>query len=173
MVGVDGRPEIILEGSENVEGPWLEYNFLYKPGNVNHSLPFVGTKPVGVGWHCSKMIFSAPYSPRLDWQMFWAAYSSYEKQPWILSFAHRLLIGRPEVLVLLDKHHSPFSQKPPKYIRAALYKYKYSSWSQRLVFITFLSSFKNIYLTLGLSLRGGFVKESENISQRIRKTHPP
>jgi hypothetical protein len=114
MVGVDGRPEIILEGSENVEGPWLEYNFLYKPGNVNHSLPFV-----------------APYSPRLDWQMFWAAYSSYEKQPWILSFAHRLLIGRPEVLVLLDKHHSPFSQKPPKYIRAALYKYTYSSWSQR------------------------------------------
>lgn len=38
----NGRPEIILEGSNNVEGPWLEYNFLYKPGNVNHSLPYVG-----------------------------------------------------------------------------------------------------------------------------------
>lgn len=42
MVGVDGRPEIILEGADNIDGPWKEYNFLYKPGNVNHSLPFVG-----------------------------------------------------------------------------------------------------------------------------------
>lgn len=42
MTGTDGRPEIILEGSYDLEGPWLEYNFLYKPGNVNHSLPFVG-----------------------------------------------------------------------------------------------------------------------------------
>ncbi|EFA12890.2 lipase maturation factor 2 [Tribolium castaneum] len=114
MMGVDGRPEVILEGSDNVEGPWLEYNFLYKPGNVNHSLPFV-----------------APYSPRLDWQMFWAAYNTYDKQPWILSLTHRLLTGKAEVLALLDRHHSPFNQKPPKYIRGILYKYKYSSWSQR------------------------------------------
>jgi len=63
--------------------------------------------------------------------MFWAAYSTYDKQPWILSLAHRLLQGRPEVLALLDRHHSPFAQKPPKYIRASLYKYKYSTWSQR------------------------------------------
>lgn len=42
MPGETGRPEIILEGADNIEGPWLEYHFLYKPGNVNHSLPFVG-----------------------------------------------------------------------------------------------------------------------------------
>lgn len=42
MTGVNGRPEIILEGADSLDGPWLEYNFLYKPGNVNHSLPFVG-----------------------------------------------------------------------------------------------------------------------------------
>lgn len=42
ITGTDGRPEIILEGSDSIEGPWKEYNFLYKPGNVNHSLPFVG-----------------------------------------------------------------------------------------------------------------------------------
>ncbi|KAJ8968693.1 hypothetical protein NQ317_007340 [Molorchus minor] len=52
MAGVDGRLEIILEASDNAEGPWREYNFLYKPGNVNHSLPFV-----------------APYAPKLDWQI--------------------------------------------------------------------------------------------------------
>lgn len=38
----NGRPEIIIEGSNDIEGPWLEYHFLYKPGNVNNSLPFVG-----------------------------------------------------------------------------------------------------------------------------------
>lgn len=37
-----GRSEIVLEGADNVEGPWKEFNFLYKPGNINHSLPFVG-----------------------------------------------------------------------------------------------------------------------------------
>jgi len=42
MTGVDGRPEIVIEGSDNIEGPWKEYEFLYKPGNVNNSLPFVG-----------------------------------------------------------------------------------------------------------------------------------
>lgn len=42
MTGVEGRPEVIIEGSNYVEGPWKEYNFLYKPGNVNNTLPFVG-----------------------------------------------------------------------------------------------------------------------------------
>ncbi|XP_018330116.1 lipase maturation factor 2 [Agrilus planipennis] len=114
MTGIDGRPEIILEGSNNIEGPWQEYSFLYKPGNVNHSLPFV-----------------APYAPRIDWQMWWAAQENYQSHPWFVSFVHRLLLGRPEVLALLDKNHSPFQDKPPKYIRATLYKYKYTSWSQR------------------------------------------
>jgi hypothetical protein len=42
ITGVNGRPEIIIEGSNNINGPWKEYHFLYKPGNVNNSLPFVG-----------------------------------------------------------------------------------------------------------------------------------
>jgi hypothetical protein len=42
MTGVGGRPEVILEGSNHIDGPWLEYNFLYKPGNVNSTPPFVG-----------------------------------------------------------------------------------------------------------------------------------
>lgn len=114
ITGVEGRLEIVLEAANNVEGPWKEYNFLYKPGNVNHSLPFV-----------------APYSPRLDWQLYWAAQSTYDKQPWLLSLTHRLLTGRPEVLILIDKAHTTFASKPPKYIRASLYKYKFTSWSHR------------------------------------------
>lgn len=98
-VGTQGRLEIVLEGSDNVEGPWKEYNFLYKPGNVNHSLPYV-----------------APHSPRLDWQFWWAAQGNYKDQPWVLSLAHRLLLGQPEVLALMDKNQ-PFT-KPPKFIRS-------------------------------------------------------
>ncbi|CAH0546015.1 unnamed protein product [Brassicogethes aeneus] len=114
MEGVDGRMEVVLEGGDDIDGPWKELNFLYKPGNVNHSLPYV-----------------APYSPRLDWQMYWAAYSTYDKQPWLLSLTHRILLGQPEVLSLLDRNHSPFVKSPPKYVRALLYKYKYTQWNQK------------------------------------------
>ncbi|KAF7273526.1 hypothetical protein GWI33_013769 [Rhynchophorus ferrugineus] len=110
ITGVEGRPEIILEGSNSLEGPWKEYSYLYKPGNVNHSLPFV-----------------VPYGPRLDWQFYWAAQSTYDKQPWVLSLAHRLLTSKPEVLILIDKSHSAFGVYPPKYIRGVLYKYKFTT----------------------------------------------
>jgi Lipase maturation factor len=42
MTGVGGRPEVIIEGSDSMDGPWQEYNFLYKPGRVDRKLPFVG-----------------------------------------------------------------------------------------------------------------------------------
>lgn len=42
MTGVDGRPEVVLEGANNLEGPWIEYEFPYKPGNVARAPPFVG-----------------------------------------------------------------------------------------------------------------------------------
>ncbi|GLV46648.1 uncharacterized protein CBL_11509 [Carabus blaptoides fortunei] len=114
MPGANGRLEIVLEGSNNIEGPWMEYQLFYKPSNVNHSLPFV-----------------APYSPRVDWQMWFAAQSSYQKQPWLMSLAYRLLQGQSEVLNLLDKSHSGFGEIPPKYLRASLYNYKYTAWNQR------------------------------------------
>lgn len=114
MTGVDGRPEIIIEGSNNIEGPWKEYNFLYKPGNVNSSLPFV-----------------APHQPRLDWQMWFAALGTYHQNPWLMGLTYRLLNGQPEVLQLLDSSKNPFPNKPPKYIKASLYHYYFTDWNQR------------------------------------------
>jgi hypothetical protein len=35
MTGVGGHPEVILEGSIQLTGLWLKYNFLYWPGGVN------------------------------------------------------------------------------------------------------------------------------------------
>lgn len=113
MSGVEGRPEVIIEGSDNIDGPWKEYEFLYKPGNVNNSLPFV-----------------APHQPRLDWQMWFAALGTYHQNPWLMSLAYRLLSGQSEVLNLMNNVENPFRVKPPKYIKASLYRYHYTPWSQ-------------------------------------------
>ncbi|XP_012264453.2 lipase maturation factor 2-like [Athalia rosae] len=114
MSGVGGRPEVIIEGSNDIEGPWREYEFLYKPGNVNNSLPFV-----------------APHQPRLDWQMWFAALGTYHQNPWLMSLAYRLLAGQPEVLALINQAKNPFRDSPPKYIKASLYHYHYTPWSQK------------------------------------------
>jgi hypothetical protein len=42
MTGIKGRPEVVLEGSNSIEGPWKEYEFKYKPGNVKRLMPMVG-----------------------------------------------------------------------------------------------------------------------------------
>ncbi|KAK3928755.1 Lipase maturation factor 2 [Frankliniella fusca] len=114
MTGVEGRPEVVIEGSNSIEGPWKEYNFLYKPGNINSTLPFV-----------------APYQPRLDWQMWFAALGTYHQNPWLMSLVYRLLSGQPEVLQLLDVSRNPFPNKPPRYIKASLYHYHYTTWDER------------------------------------------
>jgi len=109
MTGVDGRPEIILEGSDNVHGPWKEFEFAYKPGNVSAS-----------------PLFCLPHQPRLDWQMWFAALGSYQHNPWFISLVHRLLEGKKDVVNLMQPG-SAFTSQPPKFIRALLYKYHFSS----------------------------------------------
>lgn len=71
-----------------------------------------------------KIKIAAPHQPRLDWQMWFASLGTYHQNPWIMSLTYRLLKGQPEVLQLLDAE-IPF-EKPPKFIRANLYTYKYS-----------------------------------------------
>jgi len=108
MTGVGGRPEVIIEGSNNMDRGWKEYNFLYKPGNVTQKLPIV-----------------APHQPRLDWQMWFAALGSYQQHPWFLNMVYRLFHNQKEVLDLMGEN--PFPDTPPKYIRAVLYHYHYTS----------------------------------------------
>ena len=44
MTGVGGRPEVVIEGSNNMKSGWKEYEFLYKPGNTSRGLPIVGER---------------------------------------------------------------------------------------------------------------------------------
>ena len=39
MTGVGGRPEVIIEGANSKDGPWKEYEFLYKIGSLKRKPP--------------------------------------------------------------------------------------------------------------------------------------
>jgi hypothetical protein len=105
------RPEIVIEGS-NDGVTWLAYEFKYKPGDLTR-------RPAWV----------APHQPRLDWQMWFAALGDYQSDPWIIRFMARLLQGSPEVLRLLGRN--PFPDGPPHYVRAMLYRYRFTSPEER------------------------------------------
>ena len=104
------RHEIILQGS-NDGAHWSDYEFKYKPGDLSVRPTFV-----------------APFQPRLDWQMWFAALGSYQDSPWFESFCVRLLQGTPDVLALLK--HNPFPDKPPRFIRAELYNYEFTNFGE-------------------------------------------
>jgi lipase maturation factor 1 len=105
------RPEISIEGS-NDGIDWQEYTFRYKPGPLNRPLRWV-----------------APEQPRLDWQMWFAALEDYRENPWLLRFMERLLQGSIPVIELLD--HDPFAGKPPKFVRAMAYEYRFTTFAER------------------------------------------
>src|SRR6059058_5548806 len=105
------RDEIIFEGTDDgvITGDtqWKEYEFKAKPGGPNRRPPFI-----------------APYQPRLDWQIWFAAMASPEEYPWTLHFAWKLLHNDPATLSLLA--NNPFPDAPPHYIRARLYRYQFA-----------------------------------------------
>ncbi len=105
------RPEIVIEGSDDGID-WKAYEFKFKAGDVSKPLRW-----------------AAPYQPRLDWQMWFAALTRQEHVPWFSRLIERLLEGSPEVLNLLD--NNPFPDKPPQVIRALLYDYHFTDSSTR------------------------------------------
>ena len=105
------RQEIVFEGTDDSiitgDTQWKEYEFKAKPGNPNRRPPFV-----------------APYQPRIDWQIWFAAMASPSEYPWTLHFAWKLLHNDTSTLSLLA--NNPFPDAPPHYIRARLYRYRFA-----------------------------------------------
>jgi hypothetical protein len=105
------RYEVIVEGTDDeavsATTQWKEYGFKGKPGFVDKMPPLI-----------------SPYHLHLDWQMWFAAMSSYEDHPWIVNFLAKLLDGNKDVAGLLEV--DPFQASPPKYVRAMLYEYHFS-----------------------------------------------
>ncbi len=98
------RPEIIFEGSDDGV-TWKTYELKWKPGRVDRRPTFI-----------------APWQPRLDWQLWFAAMGSCEL--WVQLFLRELLRGTPDVLALLEA--DPFGGRPPRYLRTTLYQYRFA-----------------------------------------------
>jgi len=105
------RCEIVIEGSTDGIN-WAPYEFKWKPGDVKRA----------PGW-------CAPHQPRLDWQMWFAALETPEQNPWLIGLIGRLLEGSRDVTGLLA--YNPFRDKPPQYIRATFYRYRFTNREER------------------------------------------
>ncbi len=66
----------------------------------------------------------APYQLRLDWQMWFAAMSSPDEYPWTYNLVWKLLHNDPGAVSLFAEN--PFPNKPPRFIRAVLYRYSFA-----------------------------------------------
>ena len=101
------RDEVEILGSDDGES-WRPYEFRYKPGPP-------GRAPR----------FAPMHMPRLDWQLWFAALARCEQSPWLAGLFTRLLEGEPAVLGLLAEN--PFPERPPRLLRADLYRYHFTA----------------------------------------------
>jgi hypothetical protein len=110
------RDEVVVEGTHDPvavsDADWREYDFKGKPGDLRRMPPQV-----------------APYHLRLDWLMWFLPLSPGYGEIWFIRFVEKLLRNDPATLGLVRRN--PFPDSPPALIRARMYRYRYSSWSER------------------------------------------
>ena len=108
------RWELAFFGARDAAGPWREYRFAYKPGDV----------AVAPRMACPGHL------PRLDWRL-WFVPLAIERgnlsvPGWLRSFVGRLLEGSPAVRSLLQS--DPFEGgPPPRFVKACVFDYRFSS----------------------------------------------
>jgi len=105
------RNEIVIEGSADKRS-WQEYQFKYKPGDLEKC----------PGW-------VAPHQPRIDWQMWFAALNKPEHERWLFNLMIRLLQNSEPVTAIFK--HNPFPDDPPASVRARFYEYTFTSIEER------------------------------------------
>ena len=110
------RHEVVVEGSEAAdpddEAAWREYDFKGKPGAVRRRPPQV-----------------APYHLRLDWLMWFIPISPGHAGRWFETFLARLLAADRPTLRLLAR--DPFDGRRPTWIRARLFRYRFTTSEER------------------------------------------
>jgi hypothetical protein len=110
------RYEIVVEGTMESEpgasDNWMEYEFKGKPGDPRRAPPQV-----------------APYHLRLDWLMWFAAMASPASHPWFMALLLKLLENDRATLRLLRRN--PFPHGPPAFVRARLYRYRFTTYAER------------------------------------------
>ncbi|HEX3717071.1 MAG TPA: lipase maturation factor family protein [Verrucomicrobiae bacterium] len=105
------RLNVVFEGTDgeatDARAVWKAYPYRALPVELNRRPPQI-----------------APYQPRLDWQMWFASMSGPNEYPWTLHLVWKLLHNDPGTLSLFGGN--PFPEKPPRYVRAVLYRYKFA-----------------------------------------------
>jgi hypothetical protein len=112
------RHEVVIEGTAadavTPTTEWRPYEFKGKPGDPRRRPPQV-----------------APYHLRLDWLMWFAALSPAYAEPWLARLAAKLLEGDEATLRLLRRRGNPFPDHPPAFVRARLFRYRYTTRAER------------------------------------------
>jgi hypothetical protein len=110
------RYEIVIEGTDEQEvtsaTKWREYGFKGKPGDP-------GRLPSQI----------APYHLRLDWLMWFEAFSPRPQNEWFIALLQRLLQGDPATLSLVATN--PFPDHAPRFLRARYYRYSFTTAEER------------------------------------------
>ncbi|MFT6006720.1 MAG: hypothetical protein ACI9SX_001700 [Pseudoalteromonas tetraodonis] len=104
------RFELVVAGTTDAkvstDTEWREYQFLAKPTDISAGLPVI-----------------APYQPRIDWQIWFAAQSDSSKHGWLLHLLWKFLHNDPGAISLIK--HNPFSDVPPTFIKIDRYLYEF------------------------------------------------
>jgi hypothetical protein len=105
------RYEIEFQGSNDGEN-WTPYPFLYKPQDVN-----------------LRPRIYAPYQPRFDWNLWFASLATWQQSPIVPQTEERLLENDRDVLGLFAGN--PFPNAPPRFVRAVLWQYWFSTMEEK------------------------------------------
>jgi hypothetical protein len=103
--------QIEFQGSNDGQ-TWSAYSFRYKPQALNQAPGIY-----------------APYQPRFDWNLWFASLGNWQQNDIVPLTEERLLTNTPSVLHLFAEN--PFPVAPPKYVRAVLWQYWFTSLKQK------------------------------------------
>jgi len=106
-----GRYEIEFQGSNDGEN-WTAYPFRNKPQALDRA----------------PRIY-APYQPRFDWNLWFASLGDWRQNNIVPITEERLLENNRDVLALFRSN--PFPQSPPRYLRAVLWQYWFTSMQEK------------------------------------------
>jgi hypothetical protein len=110
-VMTNGRYEIEFQGSNDGQN-WTAYPFRNKPQALN--------EPPRI---------YAPYQPRFDWNLWFASLGDWRQDELTPLTEERLLENNKDVLALFA--NNPFPQGPPRYVRAVLWQYWFTSGDEK------------------------------------------
>jgi hypothetical protein len=103
------RDELVIEGTRD-GATWKPYELKCKPGDPNR-----------------RPCWMSPFHFRLDWQIWFAAMSSPDDEPWMVHLVWKLLHNDAGALSLLEGN--PFPDQPPQQIRVRLFRYHLTRYS--------------------------------------------